>query len=417
MAQLVLFNKPYNVLSQFTDSDENHASSRETLSDYLSIDKVYPAGRLDRDSEGLLLLTDSGPLQHQIAHPKHSKEKSYWVQVDGEITEQALIQLRQGVLLKDGLTLPAKARKIKAPDIWPRNPPVRFRKEIPTSWIELSISEGKNRQVRRMTAAVGFPTLRLIRHRIGKWSLNNLQPGDYKIARHTTIKSVIIPLLIKRSVMPIQSSTSLVQYLIISLWLPVLLFFCHTLKADTFVRDDIITQPDIDNFSMCHAHGCKEVEQLSLTNDEWQTIRRHFHPEASSAEAERLQIANAIAEFEQLIGAKTGTSGDKAGLFPALGSNGQLDCIDESTNTTTYLLILEKQGLLKWHEPMDHVTRGFFIFGWPHSSGAMREKASSENDEVSEFAVDSWFEDNGKRPHIIPLSQWRSGWNPPDSKD
>lgn len=181
MAQLVLFNKPYNVLSQFTDRDEHHAQNRENLSNYLTINNIYPAGRLDRDSEGLLLLTDTGALQNQIAHPKHSKEKSYWVQVDGAITDEAIKQLRKGVKLKDGMTRPAKVRKIKEPDIWPRNPPVRFRKEIPTSWIELTISEGKNRQVRRMTAAVGFPTLRLIRHRIGKWSLRDLKPGEYKI--------------------------------------------------------------------------------------------------------------------------------------------------------------------------------------------------------------------------------------------
>lgn len=181
MPKLVLFNKPYNVLCQFTDSDDKNASNRENLSDYLSIDKVYPAGRLDRDSEGLLLLTDSGSLQHQIAHPKHSKEKSYWVQVDGAIDEQAIKLLRNGVNLKDGLTRPAKARKILEPDIWSRTPPVRFRKDIPTSWIELTISEGKNRQIRRMTAAVGFPTLRLIRHRIGQWHLNELQPGEYSV--------------------------------------------------------------------------------------------------------------------------------------------------------------------------------------------------------------------------------------------
>lgn len=181
MARLVLFNKPYNVLCQFTDNDEQHASTRENLSDYLAIDKVYPAGRLDRDSEGLLLLTDSGSLQHQIAHPKHSKEKSYWVQVDGDIDASSLQQLCKGVRLKDGLTRPAKARKISAPELWPRTPPVRFRQEIPTSWLELTISEGKNRQVRRMTAAVGFPTLRLIRHRIGQWSLNDLQPGEHCI--------------------------------------------------------------------------------------------------------------------------------------------------------------------------------------------------------------------------------------------
>ncbi|MCW8929387.1 MAG: rRNA large subunit pseudouridine synthase E [Gammaproteobacteria bacterium] len=181
MPKLVLFNKPYNVLCQFTDKDEKHASNRENLSDYLSIEKVYPAGRLDRDSEGLLLLTDSGSMQHKIAHPKHSKEKSYWVQVDGAIDEQAIKHLRKGVVLKDGMTLPAKARKIEEPKLWPRIPPVRFRKDIPTSWIELTISEGKNRQIRRMTAAVGFPTLRLIRHRIGEWSLNELQPGEYKL--------------------------------------------------------------------------------------------------------------------------------------------------------------------------------------------------------------------------------------------
>ncbi len=181
MPKLVLFNKPYNVLCQFTDRDDTQASTRENLSDYLSIDKVYPAGRLDRDSEGLLLLTDSGRLQHQIAHPKHSKEKSYWVQVDGAIDEQAITLLRKGVKLKDGLTRPAEVKKISEPDLWPRTPPVRFRKAIPTSWLELTISEGKNRQVRRMTAAVGFPTLRLIRHRIGKWHLNELQPGEHII--------------------------------------------------------------------------------------------------------------------------------------------------------------------------------------------------------------------------------------------
>ncbi|MCW8929386.1 MAG: hypothetical protein OQL19_03995 [Gammaproteobacteria bacterium] len=189
-----------------------------------------------------------------------------------------------------------------------------------------------------------------------------------------------------------------------------LLCISSNIYADTFVRDDIITEPDINHFSMCHAHGCKNVEQLSLTPEEWQKISQHFQPPAKSAEAERVQVANAIAEFEQIIGIKTDTTHDKAGLFENMGSYGQLDCIDESTNTTTYLLILEKQGLLKWHTPMNHVTRGFFIFGWPHSSGAMKEKDGPE------FAVDSWFEDNGKRPHIIPLSQWRSGWTPDNDK-
>ncbi len=191
-----------------------------------------------------------------------------------------------------------------------------------------------------------------------------------------------------------------------------LLLTTNITQADVFVKDEIITEPDINHFSMCHAHGCKEVEQLSLTPIEWQKIKQHFLPTAHSAEAERIQVANAIAEFEQIIGIKTDTTHDKAGLFESMGSYGQLDCIDESTNTTTYLLILEKQGLLKWHQPMDHVTRGFFLFGWPHSSGAMREMTSADNASESEFAVDSWFEDNGKRPHIIPLSQWRSGWTP-----
>ncbi len=180
MAKLILFNKPYNVLCQFTDTDEQHNCPRENLSHYLSIAGVYPAGRLDRDSEGLLLLTDSGTLQHQLAHPKHSKEKSYWVQVDGAINNQAINQLRAGVTLNDGMTRPARARKITEPALWPRTPPVRFRKDIPTSWLELTITEGKNRQIRRMTAAVGFPTLRLIRHRIGQWTLAQLAPGQYQ---------------------------------------------------------------------------------------------------------------------------------------------------------------------------------------------------------------------------------------------
>ncbi|MCK5696634.1 MAG: pseudouridine synthase [Gammaproteobacteria bacterium] len=183
MPKLILFNKPYNVLCQFTDSDPIHASHRKNLSDYLMIDKVYPAGRLDRDSEGLLLLTDSGTLQHKIAHPKQYKEKSYWVQVEGAISDQAIAELRAGIILKEGCTRPAKARKIDPPDIWERTPAVRFRKDIPTSWLELTISEGKNRQVRRMTAAVGFPTLRLIRHRIGQWTLKNLQSGEYRILK------------------------------------------------------------------------------------------------------------------------------------------------------------------------------------------------------------------------------------------
>lgn len=185
-----------------------------------------------------------------------------------------------------------------------------------------------------------------------------------------------------------------------------LLILTNNIYADIFVRDDIITSPDISHFSMCHDQGCKTVEQLSLNSVQWQKISRHFLPQATTAVLERQQIAAAIAEFEQIIGLMTDTSQDKAGLFKHMGSPGQLDCIDESTNTTTYLLILNQQDLLKWHQPIDHVNRGFFIFGWPHSSAAMRDYRGNE------FAVDSWFEDNGQRPHIIPLSQWRSGWTP-----
>ena len=194
----------------------------------------------------------------------------------------------------------------------------------------------------------------------------------------------------------------------------VLISFCLTLSpvlpADTFVSDKIITHPDRQQFSMCHGQGCREVEQLSLSDQEWQKISAHFQPPAQSARQERQQIALAIAEFEKIIGSKTGTNRDKARLFEHMGSPGQLDCIDESTNTTVYLMILKKHGLLHWHEPMDHVTRGFFIFGWPHSSAAMREIRHPER----EYAVDSWFEDNGKPPHIIPLEQWRNGWEPQD---
>lgn len=173
---LLLFNKPYNVLSQFTDD-----AQRTTLRAYIDIPGIYPAGRLDYDSEGLLLLTDDGRLQHRIADPRHKLPKTYWVQVEGDINDAALEKLRRGVLLNDGMTCPASGRAISAPELWPRNPPIRVRKSIPDSWLELTIYEGRNRQVRRMTAAVGFPTLRLVRVRIGNWELGTLQPGESRI--------------------------------------------------------------------------------------------------------------------------------------------------------------------------------------------------------------------------------------------
>ncbi|WP_067734080.1 pseudouridine synthase [Novosphingobium naphthalenivorans] len=178
MARLILFNKPYEVLSQFTDAKS--PSPRATLSDFIDVPGVYPAGRLDRDSEGLLLLTDDGRLQARIADPKFKLPKTYLVQVEGEPDEAALAALRKGVMLKDGMTRPAEARRIADPELWPRNPPVRFRKSVPDCWIELTIREGRNRQVRRMTAAVGHPTLRLVRWRIGDWALGGIAPGEWR---------------------------------------------------------------------------------------------------------------------------------------------------------------------------------------------------------------------------------------------
>jgi 23S rRNA pseudouridine2457 synthase len=175
--QLLLFNKPYDVLSQFTDSEE-----RATLADFNLAKGLYPAGRLDRDSEGLLLLTNNGQLQHKIANPRKKTWKTYIVQVEGSADDNAVKQLIAGVELKDGLTRPARVRQIEQPDwLWQRDPPVRFRKTVPDHWLEIQIQEGKNRQIRRMTAAVGLPTLRLVRTQIGEWKLDQLQPGEYKL--------------------------------------------------------------------------------------------------------------------------------------------------------------------------------------------------------------------------------------------
>jgi 23S rRNA pseudouridine2457 synthase len=178
MARLILFNKPFGVLSQFTD--RGSPTARATLSDYIAIKGVYPAGRLDRDSEGLLLLTDDGRLQARIADPRFKLPKTYLVQVEGDPAETELAALCSGVRLKDGMTLPAEALRIAAPALWPRDPPIRARKSVPDSWLKITIREGRNRQVRRMTAAVGLPTLRLVRWSIGEWNLAGIAPGVFR---------------------------------------------------------------------------------------------------------------------------------------------------------------------------------------------------------------------------------------------
>ena len=178
MARLILFNKPYGVLSQFTDRGTDNA--RATLSDYITVPGVYPAGRLDRDSEGLLLLTDDGRLQARIADPKFKAPKSYLVQVEGQVGEASLDALRSGVQLKDGQTRPAEAERIADPRLWPRDPPIRVRQSVPDCWLRLTLREGRNRQVRRMTAAVGHPTLRLVRWGIGEWTVEGLELGQWR---------------------------------------------------------------------------------------------------------------------------------------------------------------------------------------------------------------------------------------------
>ncbi len=173
---ILLFNKPYQVLSQFTTE-----GGKSTLADYIDIPGVYCAGRLDYDSEGLLVLTDDGKLQQRIANPKYGKSKEYWVQVEGAPDESDLQPLRDGVRLKDGPTRPALVELMDEPDIWPRYPPIRERKTIPTRWIKLTLGEGRNRQVRRMTAHIGFPTLRLVRYRVGDWTLDGIESGKFTL--------------------------------------------------------------------------------------------------------------------------------------------------------------------------------------------------------------------------------------------
>ena len=175
MATLVLLNKPYGVQTRFTDP-----AGRATLADYVPVPDVYPCGRLDADSEGLLVLTDDGRLQHRLSDPRHKQPKTYWAQVEGIPDEQALARLAGGLMLRDGPTAPAQARLIAPPALWDRTPPIRFRAAIPTAWLELTIHEGRNRQVRRMTAAVGFPTLRLVRWSVGPWTLQGLESGAWR---------------------------------------------------------------------------------------------------------------------------------------------------------------------------------------------------------------------------------------------
>jgi len=180
MTELILFNKPYGVVSQFSGADKEN-----TLAAFISKPGFYAAGRLDKNSEGLLLLSNDGAVQHRLSHPKFNKKKYYWVQVEGVPADTDLEPLKKGLKLKDITFLPAEVKRIAEPELWPRNPPIRIRQNIPTSWIEIILQEGKNHQVRKMTAALGFPTLRLVRHRIADWQLDKLQPGEYKVIQMT----------------------------------------------------------------------------------------------------------------------------------------------------------------------------------------------------------------------------------------
>ncbi len=190
-----------------------------------------------------------------------------------------------------------------------------------------------------------------------------------------------------------------------------LLIVSANAQTDSFTRTDIITDPVPAHFSVCSEHTCKKLSIVGLAPSQWQQIRAIFSPEAVDAVQERASIASAIALMETIVGELTGTSHDKGRNFQGVGTDGQMDCIDESTNTSLYLTMMVKDGLLKWHTVEDHATRGWFFFGWPHSTAVIRDTSSGEL-----FAVDSWFEDNGEPPHILPLSVWRDGWNPPEHK-
>ncbi len=180
MARIILFNKPWGVLSQFTDPE-----GRPTLANYIRIPRVHAAGRLDRDSEGLVVLTDNGRLQARLSDPRHHAGKTYWVQVEGRPGAEALQALRGGMELRDGPTRPARVEPMEPPEIWPRDPPVRVRRQIPTRWLAITLTEGRNRQVRRMTAAVGHPTLRLVRYRVASWTIDGIPPGEYLEVGHS----------------------------------------------------------------------------------------------------------------------------------------------------------------------------------------------------------------------------------------